>query len=195
MYGNPRRQVNYRGSVGGTWSGAFDVPNSTTGGHGSFPTTGPYARLSSCESSRWIEFTAPNDIFSSVGDSSLGQNWVAGNNIFLGSANLQQWATYLLTSVGIAIDSVQAITIGNTAQTLTDAAGTVFSWLGGNGHVVYPFVPPVGNPDNGLTSFQIGLKFLTAKANEYAVAPILLPSTPSSTTGAGWSTTLVTPAV
>ena len=77
---------------------------------------------------------------------------------------------------------------------MTDAAGTVFSWLGGNGHTTYPFVPPFGDPDNGLTAYQIALKFLTAKANEYATAPILLPSTPTSTTSAGWSTTLVPPA-
>lgn len=195
MFGNPRRQVNYRGSVGGTWSGAFDVNGSTTGGHGSFPATGPYARLSSCEASRWIEFAAPNDIFTAVGDSTWGQNWVNGNDIFLGDVTPQEFATYLLTSAAIAIDSVRALTLGNVAQTLTDAVGTVFNWLGGNGHVVYPFTPPVGNPDGNLTAYQIALKFLTAKANEFATAPILLPSTPTSTTGAGWSTTLVTPAL
>ena len=53
---------------------------------------------------------------------------------------------------------------------------------------------PEGDPDNGLTSYQIALKFLTAKANEYAVAPILLPSEPSSISGAGWSTALIPPA-
>ncbi|WP_313673284.1 cutinase family protein [Mycolicibacterium sp.] len=202
MFGNPRRQVDYRGSVGGTWSGSFNVPGSTTGGHGSFPATGPYARLSGCESSRWIEFAAPLDIFSSVAttggttlERNLGIDWVSGNDIFLGSASLQQWATYLLAGGAIAISSAIAISIGNAAQTMTDAAGTVFSWLGGNGHTTYPFVPPVGDPDNGLTAYQIALKFLTTKANEYATAPILLPPTPSSTTGAGWSTTLVTPAV
>ncbi len=201
MFGNPRRQVNYRGSVGGTWSGAFNVPNSNSGGHGSFPATGEYARLSSCEAARWIEFAAPNDIFTAVsttpgvGDAAWGQNWVAGNDIFLGTVTPQEFAQYLLTSAAIAIDSIRAINLGNVAQTLTDAVGTVFGWLGGNGHVVYPFTPPPGNPDGNLTAYQIALKFLTSKANEYATAPILLPSTPTSTTGAGWSTTLVTPAL
>lgn len=202
MFGNPRRQLNYRGSVGGTWSGAFNVPGSTTGGHGSFPATGPYARLSGCEAARWIEFAAPADIFAAVStttgnllEQNLGNDWVAGNNVFLGSASLQQWATYLLAGGAIAISSAIAISIGNVAQTMTDAAGTVFSWLGGNGHTTYPFVAPAGNPDGNLTAYQIALKFLTAKANEYATAPILLPPTPTSTTGAGWSTTLVTPAV
>ena len=77
---------------------------------------------------------------------------------------------------------------------MTDGAGTAFDWLGGNGHTAYPFMPPEGDPDNGLTSYQIALKFLTAKANEYAVAPILLPSEPSSISGAGWSTALIPPA-
>jgi hypothetical protein len=201
MFGNPRRQVDYRGSVGGTWSGSFNVPGSTTGGHGSFPATGSYARLASCEAARWIEFAAPLDIFSSVNttggttlERNLGIDWVSGNNIFLGSANLLEWATYLLGSGAIAISSAIAISIGNAAQTMTDAAGTVFSWLGGNGHTTYPFVPPVGNPDGTLTAYQIALKFLTDKALEYAVAPILLPTQPTSTTGAGWSTTLVPPA-
>lgn len=201
MFGNPRRQVNYRGSVGGTWSGGFNVANSTTGGHGSFPATGPYARLSSCEAARWIEFAAPADIFSSVVTSggnlieqNLGNDWVAGNNIFLGSASLAQWAQYLLAGGAIAISSAIAIAVGNVAQTMTDAAGTVFSWLGGNGHTTYPFVAPVGNPDGALTAYQIALKFLTAKANEYATAPILLPTQPTSTTSAGWSTTLIPPA-
>lgn len=202
MFGNPRRQLNYRGSVGGTWSGAWNVPGSSTGGHGSFPASGTtHPRLSGCESARWIEFAAPDDIFTSVSTTTgtgpqqtLGTNWVAGNDIFLGSVDLAEWAAYLLTGVGIAISSATAISLGNVAQSMTDAAGTVFDWLGGNGHTTYPFLVPEGDPDNGLTSYQIALKFLTAKANEYAVAPILLPSAPSSLTGAGWSTALVPPA-
>jgi hypothetical protein len=202
-FGSPRRALDYRGSVGGTWSGSFNIPGSTTGGHGSFPATGPYRRLAAneCDPLKWIEFAAPLDIFSSVAttggttlERNLGIDWVSGNNIFLGSANLQQWATYLLGSGAIAISSAIAISIGNAAQTMTDAAGTVFSGLGGNGHTSYPFVPPVGNPDGTLTAYQSALKFLTDKALEYAVAPILLPTQPTSTTGAGWSTTLVPPA-
>ena len=202
MMGNPRRQLNYRGdpAVGGTWSGGFNVAGSSTGGHGSFPATGPYARLSGCEEARWIEFAAPLDIFSSVITSggnlieqNLGNDWVAGNNVFLGSANLLEWAGYLLAGGAIALNSAYVISIGNVAQSMTDAAGTVFNWLGGNGHTTYPFVPPVGNPQGAFTAYQCALKFLTDKALQYATAPILLPSQPTSTTGAGWSTTLVPP--
>jgi len=205
-FGSPRRALNYRGdpAVSGTWSGSFNVPGSTTGGHGSFPATGPYRRLTSedCDPAKWQEFAAPLDIFSSVAttggttlERNLGIDWVSGNNIFLGSANLLEWAGYLLAGGAIAVSSAIAISIGNAAQTMTDAAGISFGWLGGNGHTTYPFVPPVGNPLGTATAYQCALRFLTAKANEYATAPILLPPTPSSTTGAGWSTTLVTPAV
>lgn len=203
MFGNPRRQVNYRGdpAVGGTWSGGFNVPGSTTGGHGSFPATGPYARLSGCEQSRWIEFAAPGDIITAVSttggniiEQNIGNDWVAGNNVFLGSASLQQWATYLLGTGAIIASSLIAIGTATVAIPMTDAAGKVFNWLPGNGHTTYAWVPPVGNPQGALTAYQCALAFLTAKANEYATAPILLPSTPTSTTSAGWSTTLVPPA-
>lgn len=203
MFGSPRRQVNYRGdpAVGGTWSGGYNIPGSTTGGHGSFPSSGPYARLSGCEESRWIEFAAPDDIITSVAttggtllERNLGSDWVAGNNVFLGSASLLEWAGSLLAGGAIAASSLITIAIASVAQTMTDAAGVAFSWLPGNGHTTYPWVPPVGNPQGSLTAFQCALKFLTAKANEYAVAPILLPTQPTSTTGAGWSTTLVPPA-
>lgn len=188
MFGNPRRQVNYRGPVGGTWSGAWDIPGSTTGGHGSFPTTGPFPRLSGCDE-RWVEFTAEDDIFSSTGDSVRGQNWVNGNNALL---------TMDLIGIISAIlpwrpDIEAAFALGNAVNTFVDATGKVFD-VGGNGHTDYPWVPPFGNPDNGLTHYQIAVKWLTQKANEYATSPILLPPTPSTTSNAGWTTNLIPPA-
>ena len=193
MFGNPRRQTNYRGSVGGTWSGAFDVTGSTTGGHGSFPTTGTYRRLTSCDATKWQEFAAPDDIFTSCGDSSWGANWVAACDVFTGTAS-GQFLNYLPSLTGILNDVGRTFNLGNAAKTMTDAAGVVFSWLGGNGHTAYPFVPPVGNPDGTLTSYQIALKWLTAQAQQYVTAPILLPTTPTTVSTAGWSTTLTPPA-
>ena len=70
----------------------------------------------------------------------------------------------------------------DNALTFTDAAGKTFTWLKGLGHTAYPFMPPVGNPDGNLTSYQIALKFLTEKANESAVAPVVVP--PTTTAGA-----------
>ena len=189
-FGNPRRQVNYRGAVGGTWSGAYDIPGSVTGGHGSFPTTGTYARLSGCDSSNWLEFAAPNDIFTAVGDSQVGQNWVSGNAV-ISTLGPLEFLGALAGLPFVLADSLSTMSLGNTAQTLTDAAGTVFNWLGGNGHTVYPFAPPVGNPEGTKTSYQIALSWLESKAAAYSVAPLVIP-TASST--AGWSTTLLAPA-
>lgn len=191
-FGNPRRALNYRGEVGGTWSGAFDVPGSTTGGHGAFPTTGPYRRLlaSECDVQKWIEFTGPDDIFSSVGDSVQGLSWTAGTDIFLGTTDPLEWLLYLATGGAIAVSAAATIAFGASNVTYTDAAGKTLT-SGGLGHVLYPYIPPVGNPDGNLTSYQIALKWLESKAAAYSVAPIIIP--PLSST-VGWSTTLVPPA-
>lgn len=196
MFGNPRRQVNYRGSVGGTWSGYWDDPNknlpnaATTGGGGSFPATGNYARLTNCDPLTWIEFNEIDDVFSSVSSlTTTGTNWIAGNDAISG-LNAMSIAAYLSTGMLqpmiAAFNAAQAL--GNTVNTFTDAAGKTFPQPGA-GHTAYPWRPPPGNPDNGLTSYQIALKFLAAKAAEYAVAPIVVPPT-----AAGWSTTLTPPA-
>ena len=190
-FGNPRRATNYRGSVGGTWSGAFDILNSTTGGHGSFPTTGPYRRLTAeeCDPLKWIEFAHPTDIITSVGDSPQGLAWTAGNNIFLETATQLDWLAYLASGVASVPLTLLTIAFGIGSLEFVDAAGKNCT-LGGLGHVAYPFLPPVGNPDGNLTAYQIAIKWLTSKANESAVAPIVVPPT----TTAGWSTTLLPPA-
>lgn len=191
MFGNPRRATNYRGSVGGTWSGSFDVPGSTTGGHGSFPATGPYRRLTvdECDPLKWIEFAYPGDVINSVGDSEQGLAWSAANNVFLGTADLGQWVSYLATSPLILLAVADVFLNKCNPIPLLDAFGNTFNWLAGNGHTAYPFMPPIDLP-NGPTCYQIALKWLTDKANESAVAPIIVPPT----TTAGWSTTLVPPA-
>lgn len=191
MFGNPRRANNYRGSIGGTWSGDIFVPGSTTGGHGSFPDTGPYRRLTAaeCDPLKWIEFAYPGDMINSVGDSPIGLSWTAANNVFLGTADPLQWATYLAASPLIALAVAEVFLNRANPIPLRDAFGNTFTWLAGNGHVAYPFMPPIDLP-NGPTCYQLALKWLTDKANESAVAPIIVPPT----TTAGWSTTLVPPA-
>lgn len=189
-FGNPRRQINYRGAVGGSWSGSYNTAGSNTGGHGSFPTTGTYARLTNCDPNNWLEFAAPGDIFTSVGDTIVDQNWVTGNG-FVSTLGPAEFVNALAGLPFVLADSLATMNFGNTALTLTDAAGTVFNWLGGNGHTVYPFSPPEGNPDGTLTSYQIALKWLEAKAAAYAVAPVIIPPTSSTV---GWSTTLLPPA-
>lgn len=191
-FGNPRRQVNYRGSVGGTWSGSIGAPGSTTGGHGAFPATGDYARLTGCDPDKWIEFVHPGDVFAAIGDTPtetlyvdiLDQASSLGKNDILGFA----WNNF------DDFDDVAALVAAFSGEeTFTDAAGKQFP-QGGGGHVKYPFYPPEGNPDNGLTSYQIAIKFLEAKAAAWATAPIVLPSTPTSASSAGWTASLIPPA-
>lgn len=189
-FGSPRRQTNYRGEVGGTWSGAWDVENSTTGGHGAFPATGNFARLTNCDPTKWIEFTDYGDVFSSTGDSQLGLNWSESTGAFL---NLLDIPAVLNALVNLLDDAVEAMTFAGFVNTFTDAVGKTFP-VGGHGHTAYPWRPPPGDPDNGLTAYQIGIKWLTSRATASAVAPILLPQSPISASTAGWTTTLIPPA-
>ena len=152
VFGNPRRQLDHRGEIGGTWSGAWDVAGSTTGGHGSFPATGPWARLSGCDPTKWIEFANPKDIFSSTGDSNTGIRWSQGNEALLGLQFSQFAGTVLLDAVLGALSfgsykseiiaAIQtAFTLGNELNYLADPTGLIAA-LGGGGHVLYPNLPP-----------------------------------------------------
>ena len=187
MFGNPRRQQNHRGIVGGTWSGSWDVPGSTVDGHGSFPATGPWARLQNC-GDEWIEFTAPTDMFSSVGGSATGINWTSANAGFLNltpEAILAYFTSGMLAGV---LAATQAAFAQATENTFLDAVGKLVH-VGGGGHTEYPFLPPVDDPYGGATSYQIALAYLDVLADAWATAPIALPSN-----AAGWSTTLLAPA-
>lgn len=174
-FGNPRRQVNYRGAVGGTWSGAWDVPNSNTGGHGSFPATGPWARLSNCDPANWLEFAAPGDIITSTGDSETGSLWTKGNDALLGLLFSQYAGEILLQAIlsslpivgpaltGPVITAIKtAFNFGGALNYLKDAAGSIFAQPGG-GHVLYPYLPP---PDNTTGNMP---KIVTPISTEYTV--------------------------
>lgn len=212
-FGNPRRQTNFRGEIGGTWSGAWDVAGSTTGGHGSFPATGTYARLSGCDATKWIEFTAPGDIFSSVGDSTTGANWTLANSVILGKSKQQITGKFLTSVLAGALGMTnpywtaltQGLTLSGVENNFMDATNKTFT-LGGNGHTTYPFLGPPGSTGaysttstvvggktylkpTGDTCYQLALKWLEAKAKAWATAPIAI-----SSNSAGWSTTLTPPA-
>ena len=192
VFGNPRRPGgNYRGEVGGTWSGAWDNPGSSTGGHGSFPTTGTYSRLTNaeCDPTKWIEFAEIDDIFSSTGDTPKGINWTEGNAAFIDLLNIPA----IIAALDGFADVQEAFTVGNAVTAFTDFVGKAFS-IGGSGHAAYPWRPPPGDPAGGMTSYQIAASWLTGKANAYAVGADVLPATPTSTSTAGWTTTLIPPA-
>lgn len=196
-FGNPRRALDYRGSVGGTWSGYWDDPTNllTTGGHGSFPTDGPYARLTpaQCDPLKWIEFNEIDDIFSSTGDTEIGVSFQGANDVVINLMNLIEVFAHLDNAPQYLQAWQAAEAVGNTVNNFTDAAGEPFEFPGA-GHTAYAFQPPPGDPANGMTSYQIALQFLTDRAVESATAPIILPHTPTSQSTAGWSTVLLPPA-
>lgn len=162
-FGNPRRQINHRGEVGGTWSGSWDVEGSHTGGHGSFPATGPWARLSNCDGTKWVDFANPGDIITSTGDSSLGQFWTQGNDALLGllysefAGPLLQGVLQSLIPGGVSqiISSIQAaFTAGGTFNYLLDVVGTQVG-ISGAGHVLYPYLPPPNNTTGVIPSIEV----------------------------------------
>jgi len=183
-FGSPRRQRDHRGAVGGTWSGAWDVEGSTTGGAGCFPDTGPLARLTNCED-KWVEFTAPGDVVAATGESSFGNLWVETANALLnlGSGGIINFLSNLGEGIADAVEA--AVGFAGQVNSFIDAAGQPFQ-QSGSGHTSYAWVPPEGL--TGKTSYQIALEYLESLADDYAVAPIALP--PSS---AGWSTRLLPP--
>lgn len=183
-FGNPRRQLNHLGLVGGTNSGSWDSPGSVSGGKGAFPATGPYARLQNCED-KWCEFSSPRDIFSAVGSTTEGNSWSTLVSQFI-TLNAGGLINFFLTGGANQLGNVAAVMGLNT---FTDALG-VLRDVGGGGHTEYPFIPQEGNPFGGLTSYQVALAYLEILADEWATAPVVLnPST------AGWSTTLLPPAI
>lgn len=212
-FGSPRRQINHRGAAGefGTWSGSWYDQDVHTGCGGSFPDDGPWARLSGCPD-EWVEFTAPKDVFSSHGSSTVEQNWTAAQDILLGSIRPDEFLT-LITAGGLkpVLDTVGEILGGGgygatEMNYFIDGAGVKFPFPGG-GHVTYPVLPP---PDvdgviptvtetvdgityrgpAGKTCYQLAIEFMDNLARPFQVAPIVLP--PSA--AGGWSTTLVPPA-
>lgn len=154
VFGNPRRQLNHRGEIGGDWSGAWDVAGSNSGGHGSFPATGPWARLTNCDGTEWIDFTNPLDVFASVGDSSVGTLWSEGNGVLLdftpdkvGNLLLQALLSPIMPSGLINAISYAFTQVGGIVNYLIDAAGQQIA-TGGGGHVLYSFLPPANS--NGV---------------------------------------------
>lgn len=188
VFGNPRRQQNWRGPIGGAWSGAWDVPASYSGGHGSFPASGPWARLSNC-GDEWVDFVMPDDIFAATGDSDIGTHWVEGNNGFLdlGVDDILAYfangmAQQIINAVGAAFN------LAGTVNNFLDAVGKPVE-IGGAGHTAYAFLPPV-DVETTKTSYQLALEHLDSLADEWATAPVALASTAT-----GWSTTLLPPTV
>lgn len=209
-FGNPRRQRNYVAPYG-VWSGSWDQAGSNTGGGGVFPATGDFRRLTNCETDKWCEFANPNDIYSSTSATGTGALWTQALDVFL-NLNKSEIITYLTN--GTALETVGAAftAFGVMGQDIlmVDALNRPFS-MPGNGHASYSLLPPANSDgtynatsvvDGGKTylkastdtCLQLGLKFLEAKARDYARSPSVLPPTPTTPSTAGWTTTLIPPA-
>lgn len=188
-FGNPMRQLNHRGAVGGTWSGSLGQPGSTTGSHGCFPASGPFARLTGTED-KWVDFVNTAEVITGLGDTTADEvNFVNAADCLLSYSPLELLTVWPLQGAANIISAAHIMAFAGSKYEGLDALGREVSIPGG-GHTLYPALPPPGDPDNGLTSYQIALKYLDGLADQWATAPISLPST-----SAGWSTVLRPPAV
>jgi len=156
MFGNPMRQQDFT-APGVTWSGAWDVPGSTTGGSGCFPD-----RLSGCEYGVWREYVNVDEIIAATGTSTLGAGWRAAVGWLTGM--LDPWTT--LTGL-MTTDWING---ANAALAVGDF-----------GHVRYPIAPPLSTTgqtytDAELTSYELALDFLDTVVHEQATVPVVLPT-------------------
>ena len=154
-FGNPMREEDH------TWpgslsSGSWDVPDSTTGGHGCFPN-----RLVNTPD-LWWDFAQDDDVVASVGGREPGEAWTYISGVFINAFNGGSWLQFLLQGLfgllEIALD------------TILDAVNFAINEVGSDGHMAYPLEPPTGDPENGLTSYQIALRYLNEVGAETQAA-------------------------
>lgn len=174
MFGNPCRQVNktwpaFNTYAGGSFSGSFDVANSTTGGHGCFPAS---YRITNTPAN-WFEFVGNRvdqvDIVTCVSSASTN-----GNNFQAAAGDLLSLEAGALVSVALSAAKRDAV----------GAAATI----GAAGHIGYPLLPPPGYASNAPTSYQIALEYLDGLGRDAGTAPIVIPQTAAR----GWSPRLAT---
>ena len=177
-FGNPMREAGhtYPGSSG--YSGACDMPDSTTGGGGTFPSldmmgmfdifVNRFARLIDTEDLFW-NFTMPNEVIGGVGNSSDGldmQRFTMESLRVLPIASLltighvmgDLWTKYGCAPAGVPQTSkvVKVVDPYNGAELL----------MSGGGHIMYPYFPPpdangvVPAQNSGYTCYQIALQHL-----------------------------------
>jgi len=208
MFGNPRRKVDYRGPVGGTWSGQMGVPGSNSGGGGSFPTSGPFGLMTD-PPQNWLEFAAPNDIFTSVGpNNSLTDSWRTLQDTLLDQdlGELTSTLLGLFGPLGDAFNYYFAGPLGNAVNYFLDAEDTL-SEFSGAGHTTYPFLPPP-NADGTFTTtsvvsggntylkpaaptaYQVALAYLEGLAGRWSNTPVIVPEQAPSTPAWGTQLTL-----
>jgi hypothetical protein len=183
-FGSPMRETNHTFPGSGGYSGAVDVPGSTTGGHGTYP-----ANLRMTNTPDWCwDFTMPNEIISGVGDSADGTfiQQTVGQTltpIFFALPLLTNALASMISQVAqigqgrgffdwLALTGalgVAPVGVPQTADKLviaTDALTGRQIPQGGGGHIMYPFFPPPSAngsiPTTGDTCYQVAAKYLNA---------------------------------
>lgn len=180
MFGNPAREINktfpaFGDYPGGLYSGGWDAPGSTTGGHGIFPSQ---YRLTNTPST-WFEFIG--------GRESLADPITAvTSGTSVGTLVVEAAGALLSLNVGALLNTLLSTPRRNAVVAMSE--------YGFAGHSAYGVEPPIGYAQDAPTSYQIALEYVGSIAATLATAPILLPTTPTTTANAGWSTTLVPPA-
>lgn len=159
LFGNPMRQTDFL-APGVTWSGAWDVPGSTTGGSGTFPD-----RLSNCEYGLWREYNNVNEIVSSTGTSAKGSALRELVGVAAGMSNPVQ-------SLLAVLNPLWVLALGDALA------------VGDYGHVRYPFTPPMSTVGQSFsagtsTSYDLALTFLGEVATDLSAGPILPITHPS----------------
>ena len=197
-FGNPVRETNHTFLGASGYSGAVDIPGSTTGGHGLFPAN---LRMQNTPSYMW-DFVMPNEIITCVGDSfpdgQFIQNWVGGAitpalTLF---PTLLGAAAFLILAGRFA---VAPLSVARNALNLAQAVVTnpltgATSFLDGGGHVLYPFFPPPNAdgiiPPSGDTCYQIAARYLNNVGAQ--IYDQMHPTVPAPTTSATyqWFTSL-----
>lgn len=160
-FGNPMRTVNHTWP-GSRYSGAWDVPGSTRMGHGMFPMED---RLVAPDTF-WWDFTNVDDVVSSVGDSPTGVD-----------AQTLMWQLFghysggLLTLDQLNNNFSHGWAAGGDYWEVISQLRQVMS--GSGEHTQYPVAPPPGDPQRGLTSYQIALNYLHTVADAVSADQLL----------------------
>ena len=159
LFGNPMRQEDFT-APGVSWSGSADIPGSTTGGSGCFPT-----RLAGCEYGKWNEYVNYNEVISAVSSTGVGA----------GFRSLVGWVTGQSDPLAVLQGA-----LNNNESWLGGfqmAAG-----IGDWGHIRYPLFPPLTSFTTSVgskTSYELALDFLAGVATEVNASPILPATDPS----------------
>lgn len=155
-FGNPCREA------GHLWPGAepvggWDDPDNLLS-HGCFPLS---MRLKNTED-LWWDFANENEVITSVIDSVTGLDWVSLVGVFISGFQGNDIAAFIASQ----LSQLRLNVLGDVINLLTQEIGGV----GAEGHVNYPLEPPPGDPENGLTSYQIALQYLRDVGQKYKTA-------------------------